>query len=143
MSLIFFAFRALSNITFTLNFVSPIFRNQNIGREKREEREREGWHQQLTATKKRGTASCCVIDTSFSFLIEECRQVKIKFLLSMHSEKENIPLCQYCQKSFANSSNLRHHIQIVHLKENKWDCSKCGKVNLEILIYIFLFLLFF
>jgi len=46
----------------------------------------------------------------------------------MHSDKENIPLCQYCQKSFANYSNLRHHIQIVHLKENKWDCIKCGKV---------------
>ena len=46
----------------------------------------------------------------------------------MHSDKENIPLCQNCQKSFANYSNLRHHIQIVHLKENKWDCIKCGKV---------------
>jgi uncharacterized Zn-finger protein len=44
-------------------------------------------------------------------------------------EKENIPLCHYCRKSFANYSNLRHHIQIVHLKESKWDCSKCGKVN--------------
>ena len=44
-------------------------------------------------------------------------------------EKENIPLCHYCRKSFANYSNLRHHIQIVHLKESKWDCIKCGKVN--------------
>jgi RNase P subunit RPR2 len=47
---------------------------------------------------------------------------------SIDSEKENIPLCKYCQKSFANYSNLRHHIQIIHLKENKWDCNKCGKV---------------
>jgi uncharacterized Zn-finger protein len=46
----------------------------------------------------------------------------------INEEKENIPLCNYCQKSFANYSNLRHHIQIVHLKESKWDCSKCGKV---------------
>lgn len=47
-------------------------------------------------------------------------------------EKENIPLCQYCRKSFANYSNLRHHIQIVHLKESKWDCIKCGKVKFRI-----------
>jgi uncharacterized Zn-finger protein len=47
----------------------------------------------------------------------------------INEEKENIPLCNYCRKSFANYSNLRHHIQIVHLKESKWDCSKCGKVN--------------
>ncbi|CAF3302832.1 unnamed protein product [Rotaria socialis] len=46
----------------------------------------------------------------------------------INDEKENIPLCSYCRKSFANYSNLRHHIQIVHLKESKWDCSKCGKI---------------
>ncbi|CAF4099271.1 unnamed protein product [Adineta steineri] len=46
----------------------------------------------------------------------------------INEEKENIPLCNYCRKSFANYSNLRHHIQIVHLKESKWDCSKCGKI---------------
>lgn len=40
MSLIFFAFRALSNITFTLYFVSPIFRNHRGEREKGIERER-------------------------------------------------------------------------------------------------------
>jgi len=51
-------------------------------------------------------------------------------------EKENIPLCKYCQKSFANFSNLRHHIQIIHLKETKWDCSKCGKVNISELFYL-------
>jgi len=47
----------------------------------------------------------------------------------IQEEKENIPLCTYCRKSFANYSNLRHHIQIVHLKESKWDCIKCGKVK--------------
>lgn len=40
MSLIFFAFRALSNITFTLHFVSPIFRNHRGEREKDREREK-------------------------------------------------------------------------------------------------------
>ncbi len=55
-------------------------------------------------------------------------------------EKENIPLCTYCQKSFANYSNLRHHIQIIHLKENKWDCSKCGKVEFSFDSFFLLFL---
>jgi hydrogenase maturation factor HypF (carbamoyltransferase family) len=62
---------------------------------------------------------------------------------SIHSEKENIPLCKFCQKSFANYSNLRHHIQIIHLKENKWDCNKCGKVKFQFILYCFFFQYFF
>jgi len=61
----------------------------------------------------------------------------------INEEKENIPLCNYCRKSFANYSNLRHHIQIVHLKESKWDCSKCGKVNIFIRKIIFKFFCLF
>jgi uncharacterized Zn-finger protein len=60
----------------------------------------------------------------------------------INEEKENIPLCNYCRKSFANYSNLRHHIQIVHLKESKWDCSKCGKVKKKRKIFEFILHLF-
>jgi KRAB domain-containing zinc finger protein len=62
----------------------------------------------------------------------------------INEEKENIPLCNYCRKSFANYSNLRHHVQIVHLKESKWDCSKCGKVKKQTnKSYQFILFLFF
>ena len=45
------------------------------------------------------------------------------------SEKENIPICKYCSKVFANFSNLNHHISAIHLNQSKWICSQCGKVN--------------
>jgi hypothetical protein len=44
------------------------------------------------------------------------------------SEKENIPICKYCNKIFANFSNLNHHISAIHLNQSKWICSQCGKV---------------
>ncbi len=44
-------------------------------------------------------------------------------------EKENIPICKYCNKIFANFSNLNHHISAIHLNQSKWICSQCGKVN--------------
>ena len=43
-------------------------------------------------------------------------------------EKENIPICKYCSKVFANFSNLNHHISAIHLNQSKWICSQCGKV---------------
>jgi hypothetical protein len=46
------------------------------------------------------------------------------------NEKENIPICKYCNKIFANFSNLNHHISAIHLNQSKWVCSQCGKVNL-------------
>lgn len=44
------------------------------------------------------------------------------------NEKENIPICKYCNKQFANFSNLNHHISAIHLNQSKWVCSQCGKV---------------
>jgi uncharacterized protein YcbK (DUF882 family) len=44
------------------------------------------------------------------------------------NEKENIPICKYCNKVFANFSNLNHHISAIHLNQSKWVCSQCGKV---------------
>lgn len=46
------------------------------------------------------------------------------------NEKENIPICKYCNKVFANFSNLNHHISAIHLNQSKWVCSQCGKVNI-------------
>lgn len=43
-------------------------------------------------------------------------------------EKENIPICKYCSKQFANFSNLNHHISAIHLNQSKWVCSQCGKI---------------
>ena len=44
------------------------------------------------------------------------------------NEKENIPICKYCNKVFANFSNLNHHISAIHLNQSKWVCSQCGKI---------------
>lgn len=44
------------------------------------------------------------------------------------TEKENIPICKYCSKQFANFSNLNHHVSAIHLNESKWVCSQCGKI---------------
>ena len=43
-------------------------------------------------------------------------------------EKENIPICKFCSKQFANFSNLNHHISAIHLNQSKWVCSQCGKI---------------
>ena len=44
------------------------------------------------------------------------------------NEKENIPVCKYCSKVFANFSNLNHHVSAIHLNQSKWVCSQCGKI---------------
>jgi len=44
------------------------------------------------------------------------------------NEKENIPVCEYCNKVFANFSNLNHHVNAIHLNQSKWVCSQCGKI---------------
>lgn len=44
------------------------------------------------------------------------------------SEKENAPICKYCNKQFANFSNLNHHVSAIHLNQSKWSCSECGKI---------------
>lgn len=46
----------------------------------------------------------------------------------MENEKENAPICKYCNKIFANVSNLNHHISAIHLNQSKWICSQCGKI---------------
>lgn len=45
-----------------------------------------------------------------------------------NNEKENIPVCKYCNKVFANFSNLNHHVSAIHLNQSKWVCSQCGKI---------------
>ena len=37
-------------------------------------------------------------------------------------------VCSVCQASFANCSNLRHHVESYHIKSNSWSCTQCGKV---------------
>ncbi|CAF0718209.1 unnamed protein product [Brachionus calyciflorus] len=47
---------------------------------------------------------------------------------AIEHEKENSPICKYCNKIFANVSNLNHHINAIHLNQSKWTCSQCGKI---------------
>jgi uncharacterized Zn-finger protein len=118
--------------------VSPIFRNQRDRK-----KERDGWAPTINSDEKERKASCC--DRHIIFVINRrvtTSKTKMLSSSSIHFEKENIPLCKFCQKSFANYSNLRHHIQIIHLKENKWDCNKCGKVKFSFYFSDFFLLLF-
>ena len=36
-------------------------------------------------------------------------------------------LCLFCQKICTTKANVRKHIKIVHLKEKKYACDKCGE----------------
>ena len=61
-------------------------------------------------------------------LLSHQQNTGMDFPNTSENEKENIPVCKFCQKIFANHSNLNHHINAIHLNQSKWTCSQCGKI---------------
>lgn len=66
--------------------------------------------------------------SSSSTQLESSNEVSPNYVMLTENEKENIPICKYCNKIFANFSNLNHHISAIHLNQSKWVCSQCGKI---------------
>ena len=56
-----------------------------------------------------------------------------KMKLNESANDSNLLKCEFCSNTFANLTNLNQHVLTFHMKNSTWTCSKCKKVNINMI----------